>query len=224
MVKQQKFFRTLAHPGVDFLLIAALSVGYACGPSSAEKKRIEPIYDQTTGKLQLLKYDADGDGKIDTWSYMDGPRVVQIEIDKNEDGKIDRWESYGPDQTLETVGFSRANDGKADAWAHYAADGSLTHIDVSTKHDGKVDRVEYYDKGALVRAEEDTDRDGKIDKWETYDGPRLASVAFDTTHRGTPERRLVYGVNGSARLELDPKGDGHFLAASAPAPVRRARK
>jgi hypothetical protein len=40
----------------------------------------------------------------------------------------------------------------------------------------------------------------------------MASVAFDTTHRGTPDRRLVYGSHGTARVEVDPSGDGHFVA------------
>ena len=50
-------------------------------------KRIEPVYDKTTGRLQTLKYDSDGDGKIDTVSYMDGAIVLRIEIDKDEDGR-----------------------------------------------------------------------------------------------------------------------------------------
>ena len=69
---------------------------------------MSPEYDKTTGKLTLLKYDSDGDGKVDTWSYMDGPRVMRIEIDKNEDGKIDRWEYYDANQKLEKIGTSRA--------------------------------------------------------------------------------------------------------------------
>ena len=62
-----------------------------------------PEYDPQTGKLRLLKYDSDGNGKVDTVSYMDGSRVVKIEIDKDEDGKVDRWEYYGPDRKLEKV-------------------------------------------------------------------------------------------------------------------------
>ncbi len=54
---------------------------------------------------------------------------------------------------------------------------------------------------------------GKIDKWETYDGDRLATVAFDTQHRGTPDRRLVYGRNGQVTVEVDPKGDGRWALA-----------
>jgi hypothetical protein len=185
------------------------------------RKRISPEYDKATGKLVLLKYDSDGDGKVDTWSYMDGARVVRIEIDKDEDGKIDRWEYYDANQKLEKIGTSRANDGKEDSWSYPAADGS-TRVEVSAKRDGKISRVEHYQKGVLVSAEEDGDGDGKMDKWEVYDGDRLASIAFDTTHRGTPDRRLIYGPNGTARLEVDPKGTGQFVAVE-PLPARTRR-
>jgi hypothetical protein len=50
-----------------------------------------PEYNPETGKLRLLKYASDGDGKVDTVSYMDGSRVVKIEIAKDEDGKEDAW-------------------------------------------------------------------------------------------------------------------------------------
>lgn len=178
------------------------------------RKRITPEYDENTGKLRLLKYDSNGNGKIDTWSYMDGARVIRIEIDSDEDGKIDRWEYYDAEQHLEKVGLSRAGDGKEDAWSFTGPDGSLDHIDVSTRRDGKVNRIERYQQNRLATAEEDDDGDGAIDKWETYDGDRLASVAFDTQHRGTPDRRLVYSADGAARMEFDVKGDGRFVAAS----------
>ena len=183
---------------------------------SPQASHIEPVYDKLTGKLQLLKYDSNGNGKVDTWSYMDGARVVRIEIDNDEDGQIERWEYYNAAQQLEKVGMSLGHDGKEDAWSYAGSDGSIDHIDVSTKRDGKITRVEQYEKGVLVRAEEDSDEDSKPDKWETYEGGRLTSVAFDTIHRGTPDRRLIYGGDGSARLEVDAAGDGHFVAATAP--------
>jgi len=179
------------------------------------------VYDKKTGKLELLKYDSNGNGVPDTFSYMDGAKVVRIEIDKDEDGKIDRWEYYGPDQKIEKIGFSRAQDGKEDAWSYSGPDGSIDRIDVSTHRDGKVNRTEHYKNDVLVSAEEDSDGDGQIDKWETYDGERLASVAFDTIHRGKPDRRMVYGPNGAARLEVDRAGDGNFVAASTPTPAKR---
>ena len=196
------------------LLVLAL-ISAACERRGDEaRKRLVPEYDKTTGKLQLLKYDSNGDGRVDTWSYMDGPRVVRIEIDKDGDGKVDRWEYYTPDQKIEKVGFSRSNDGVEDAWSYAGPDGAVVRIDISTKRDGKVTRIEHYEQNHLARAEEDTDSDGSIDKWETYDGARLASVAFDTAHRGRADRRLVYLADGGARVEVDPNGDGRFVAAS----------
>jgi hypothetical protein len=197
------------------ILAGALCCG-ACQPQPESAKRIQPIYDQKTGKLQLLKYDANGNGTTDTWSYMDGAHVVRIEVDSDEDGKIDRWEYYGPDEKLEKIGFSRLGDGKEDAWKFPSPGGLSDRIGISTRRDGKLTRTEHYKGDRLVSAEEDVDEDGKIDKWETYDGDRLASVAFDTLHRGTPDRRMVYGSNGSARLEVDLAGDGHFSPVNEP--------
>ncbi len=169
--------------GVGFLLVVGLVVGVmagsGCGTPPDEASRIEGVYDQTTGRLELLKYDANGDGTVDTWGYMDGARFLRIELDGDQDNRIDRWEYYGPDQQIEKIGLS-------------------------TKSDGTADRFEYYENGTLTRAEVDTSGDGRIDKWEVYDGSRLASVAFDTTQRGSPDRRVVYGPDGSARLELLP--------------------
>ncbi len=191
------------------LSVMIATVIAACGqPNTDLKKRIEPVYDQATGRLQLLKYDSDGDGIADTFTYMDGRRVIRIEVDRNHDGRIDRWEYYNADQTLSKIGISRADDGREDAWIFPAPDGSVARIEVSTARDSRVNRVEYYDKGVLVRAEEDTDGDGRPDKWETYDGQRLAEVAFDTMHRGSPDRRLVYGPDGSVRIETQPGTPG----------------
>ncbi len=196
-----------------FFVGSVLAALVAAGCTRADRRNIEPVYDEKTGRLQLLKYDANGNGKPDTLSYMDGARVLRIEIDRNEDGRTERWEYYGPDQKLERVGFSRAGDGVEDAWSYAAPDGSVARIEVSTRRDGRVSRTERYVNDAMVGTEEDTDGDGATDKWETFDGERLASVAFDTTHRGKPDRRLVYGAGGTAHLEIDSDGDGRFTAA-----------
>jgi hypothetical protein len=195
-------------------ITALIALGWAAagcgGPSSQARAGIEPVYDKQTGRLQLLRYDSNQNGKVDTVSYMDGARVLRIEIDRDEDGKIERWEYYGSDQKLEKVGFSLAADGREDAWSFSAPDGSIARIDISTRRDGKVTRIEHYAKDTLMSAEEDADADGRLDKWETYADGRLASVAFDTAHRGAPDRRLVYAAEGDARLEIDPDGDGQF--------------
>ena len=192
----------------------------SCARRSVEpKKEITPEYDQNTGRLRLLKYDSNGNGVVDTWSYMDGSRVMRIEVDTDEDGKIDRWEYYGADQQLEKVGLSSRHDGQPDTWQYFSGDQSVSRLEISTRGDGKVTRIERFDHGHLMAAEEDTDADGRIDKWEIYAGDRLTSVAFDTRHRGAPDRRLVYDANGTARVEIDPDLTGHFVAAN-PATAR----
>ena len=189
-------------PKIAFLSLLIGGISGACGRATPEPaKKLEPTYNKQTGRLELLRYDSDGDGRFDTFSYMDGARILRIEIDRNEDGKIDRWEYYGPDRRLEKVGFSRGQDGVEDAWSYFDANGAVERIEISTKRNRKVDRIEHYEKGALVRAEEDGDGDGRFDKWETYDGERLASVAFDTMRRGTPDRRLIYNEDGTVRVE-----------------------
>lgn len=203
-----------SRPGAGAAVVALGLIVSACGAPSEQPAAIAPEYDKETGRLRLLKYDADGDGKVDTVSYMDGARILRIEIDEDGDGQVDRWEHYGQDGRVEKVGFSRAGDGVEDAWSYAGADGSVTRLEISTARDGKVTRTEHYEAAALVRAEEDTDRDGRPDKWEIYEGGRLHIVAFDNAQRGTPDRRIVYGADGSSRFEIDPDGDGRFAAAS----------
>jgi len=192
-------------------MVSALGL-VACDHAQTPSTKLEPIYNKKTGKLEVLKYDSNGDGKFDTISYMDGARIVRIEIDRDEDGKVDRWEYYGPGQKLEKVGSSRANDGIEDAWSILDANGKIVRTEVAAKRDGKPNRFEYYTDSILTRVEEDTDGDGRIDKWEAYEGQRLASVAFDVQHRGRPDRRLLYGKDGSAAMEIDAAGDGHLIA------------
>src|SRR5471030_1136013 len=137
-----KFYRNVA---VASLVLSVALVASSCSTEREDaKKRIAPEYDKN-GKLQLLKYDSKGDGKVDTWSYMDGARVVRIEIDKDGDGKIDRWEYYGPDQKLQKFGVSRANDGKPDAWSYVGPDGAITRIEIAAGKAGKALRTEYYE-------------------------------------------------------------------------------
>jgi len=189
------------------LVFGTLLVSVACGShgsggSDSPKATLQPEYNSKTGKLVLLRYDTNGDGHVDVWSYMDGARIVRIEIDKNEDGKIERWEHYAPPgNTLIKIGFSRKDDGIEDAWTYPGPDGTVARIEISTLRNGTVNRTEYYEKNVMIRAEEDTDGDGKLDKWEHFENGRLASVDLDTTHTGTPNRRIVHLPDGSSRLE-----------------------
>ena len=203
---------TIAQCSTTRWLLAAAWLVAACTVDEPQKQ-VEAEYDQTTGKLKLLKYDSDKDGRIDAVSYMDGARVIRIEIDTDQDGRVERWEYYGPSQKLEKVGFSRSNDGQEDAWSYPDQNGSIVRIEISTRRNGTISRTEHFEHDQPIRAEEDTDGDGVLDKWEVFEAGRLASVAFDSTHRGSPDRRLVYAADGSVRVEVDPDGDGQFTGA-----------
>ena len=154
-------------PASVVLMVAGLASGCSDPAEVRAKAGIQPTYDQSTGRLKELKFDSNHDGRVDTWTDMDGARPVQTRIDRNQDGRIDRWEYYDAAAKLLKVGFSRKDDGKPDAWAFSGPDGRIERIEISSTGDEKkIDRTEYYDARGLARAEEDTNADGRTDKWE----------------------------------------------------------
>jgi hypothetical protein len=202
------------------IVLSVISLSACSDPAKAQlQATVRPAYDKGTGKLKELTYDANGNGRVDAWTEMDGTRPVRSRIDTDEDGKIDRWEHYGDDGKLVKVGFSRRNQGKADAWVFSGPDGRLDRIEISsTADERRIDRWEYYDpsrsgsdgRGALVRAEEDTTSDGRPDKWETYEQGAIKTVAFDENGNGRPDRRLTYAATGHLVIESEPDASGRF--------------
>ena len=183
--------------------------------SDPEKARIKettrPTYDKATGKLTELTYDANKNGKIDTWTAMDGTRPLRSRMDLNEDGKIDRWEYYDERGGLAKVGFSRKQDGTADAWAYSGPDGKVARVEISSVGDDmKLDRWETYEQGVLVRAEDDTNADGRVDKWETYAEGAVKTAATDEDGDGQPDRRLTYDNGRLVLIESEPDGAGEY--------------
>jgi hypothetical protein len=198
------------------IAMAILSSMCAGEPHEAAS-RISPVYNAETGRLEVLKYDANGNGKVDTWSHMDGAKVLWVEIDTDEDGVVDRWEYYTPDQKLLKVGLSRGHTGTPDSWVYRDPAGAVAKIEYSSKAKGVVDRTEIYEHDALVRVEEDTDGDQRVDRWETYVDGALATASYDTAHRGAPDHRLVYRPDGTLdRIETDPDATGTFRRIKAP--------
>jgi hypothetical protein len=194
-------------------VVCTATLSSAC--SDPERERIrettKPTYDKTTGKLTELTYDRNKNGKIDTWTDMDGTRPLRSRIDLDEDGTIDRWEYYGEKGELLKVGFSRKKDGKPDAWAYSGEGDKVERVEISsTADEHKIDRWEHYDATGLVGAEEDTNADGRPDKWETYGGGALKTAAFDENGDGKPDRRLTYDNGQLTLIESDPDGAGAF--------------
>ncbi len=196
------------------LVFAALTVVAGC--ADPEKERIKatsiPSYDPATGKLTRLTADLDKNGTIDTYTYMDGTRVLRSEIDADEDGRIEKWEFHGEDGKVTHVAVSREKNGKPDTWIYPGADGQIARALISSEQDeSKIDRWEWYEGEILVRAEEDASGDGKVDKWETYRSEVLETVMLDEDYDGSPDRRLTYGEGGRLLgIESEPDGRGGY--------------
>lgn len=182
-------------------LVAGLAavLAAACGSQSPEPATdATPVYNQQTGRLEEIRSDRDGDGRVDTRAYMDGTRLLRIEIDRDGDGETDRWEHYAeqrPGQQAPPIERAEEAGGP----------------------ERRIVRREFYVDGTIERVEEDTDLDGGIDKWETYRGGRLVHVDLDLARQGRPTRRLVYNAEGGVdRIEADADGDGVFAPITTP--------
>ena len=200
-------------------IAVALLVCSSC--SDPERDRLkattQATYDEASGRLKELTYDANRNGRIDTWTEMDGSRPVRSRLDRDEDGRIDRWEYYDAAGRLVKVGFSRRNTGQPDAWAEPGPEGRIGRVLVSSSGDEtRIDRWETYDPAApdvLAAVEEDTNHDGRLDRWDRYEGGRLREAAFDTSFAaGRPDRRVLYDAAGKyVAVEEDSERDGTFV-------------
>ena len=117
-------------------------------PRPRVKATTKPTYDKTTGKLTELDLRRNGNGRIDTWTDMDGAQPLAV-ADRPERG---RHASIAGSTTttqgkLVKVGFSRQDDGKPDAWAFSGPDGTVARVEISSTGDEKkIDRWEFYDR------------------------------------------------------------------------------
>lgn len=210
----------------------------ACSRPDSEAARLKATtqasYDLTTGKLAEITYDQNKNGKIDTWTKMNGALPVSSRLDTNEDGKLDRWETYGPDGKLTQVDFERAPapdpanptrlyTGKPNATAFMAADGSIERVEyweLSAAGQRDVQVREFYNAAKiLTRSEEDTDGDGMLDLFQTFADGALRTTEFDESkpRDGKPDRRMTYSADGALVLiETQPDGSGGYLTKRVP--------
>lgn len=137
-------------------------------------------YDPKTGRLSRIDIDHNKDGRIETFSYWDGARVIRIEIDADSDGRIDRWEHYDQDNRLTRVGSSTRDDGIEDTWTYPGADGRLERVDTDLNRDGLVDKRETFTAGP-------TASERRV----------LSVVELDMDEDGRPGRRLHYTADGA---------------------------
>jgi hypothetical protein len=171
---------------------------------------VTAAYDPDTHLVSRLDYDDQMTGRIVARTYFSDGRPVRLEVDSDGNGSIDRWEYYGPDGSLERLGTSSMSDGREDTWVTQS--GYSIRVEISTRRDGFIDRREFHEQGALIRVEQDTNFDRLVDEWQEFDNGKLRVLLVDTQRRrGRPDRRLVYGLDGSlTSFESDPDGDGQF--------------
>jgi hypothetical protein len=206
---------------VGLAVITAAICSSGCSDPNRErlKATTKATYDERSGRLKELTSDSNGNGRIDTWTEMDGNRALRSRMDRNEDGRMDRWEYYDDGGRLVKVGFSRRDDGKPDAWAEPSPDGRISRVLVSSVGDEKrIDRWETYDPvtpGAgpdsaksLIAVEEDTDGDGRADRWEKHAAGRLQTASFDENRDGRIDRQLTYREGTLVLIESEPDATG----------------
>ena len=220
-------------------LLGVALVSSSCADGNSDAARVKSTtqasYDYKTGKLAEITYDKNKNGRIDTWTKMDGSTPVSSRIDTNEDGKIDRWETYGADGKLVRVDWERppvpgpANPvvtftGQPNATGYVNADGVIERIEYYETSDvtGKKDitRREFYNAAkVLTRAEEDSDGDGMMDRFENFVDGAISTVEFDEKkpYDGKPDRRMTYSAQGALVLiETEPDGNGGYLKKVVP--------
>lgn len=222
----------------QFAAAAALLVVGAASCSNPDEQRVKSTtqasYDLQTGKLAEITYDQNKNGRIDTWTKMNGSLPVSSRLDTNEDGKIDRWETYGPDGKLTKVDFERPPTpdaahptpiytGQPNATAFIAADGSIERVeyfDLSPTGQREVTLREFYNaQKQLTRTEEDSDGDGLMDLFQTFVDGVLRTTEFDEKKPldGKPDRRMTYSADGVLVLiETEPDGRGGYLTKKSP--------
>lgn len=215
------------------LVIAAASCSN--DPAAARVKATTQVsYDLQTGKLAEITYDQNKNGRIDTWTKMNGSLPLSSRLDTNEDGKLDRWETYGPDGKLTKVDFERAPTpdlahptpifaGQPNATAFIAADGSIDRVEYfEPSADGRREVMlrEFYNPAKLLlRTEEDSDGDGLMDLFQSFADGVLRTTEFDEKKPldGKPDRRMTYSADGVLVLiETEPDGRGGYVKKTVP--------
>lgn len=196
---------SLLRQGRAGVLLGTFLLATACGGRAAPAGAgsVTPVYNERTGRLELLQYDTNDDGKFDTVAHMEGVGLKYIEIDRDHDGTFDRWEYYV--SAPGTVGAARSPDGRS----------VMDHAEEAGGPDGQIVRREFYVDGLISRVEEDSNLDGTFDKWELFETGILRRMDLDLEGTGRPTRRLFYSPDGDVeRIEADADGDGTFEPVS----------
>ena len=106
--QQRRAFTAILVVGLAGAVVSG-AVAYRTGGPHGERAgsdpRVQRTYEAGTGNLTMVAFAADGSVRIDHWAYMDGERLLRLDIDDNHDGRVDRREYYGPGERLERTEY-----------------------------------------------------------------------------------------------------------------------
>lgn len=106
--RQRRAAATIVVVGLTGAVVSG-AVAYRAGGPRGElaggDPRVQRTYDPATGRLTMVAYAADGSVRIDRWAYMDGERLLRLDIDEDHDGRVDRREYYGAGERLERTEY-----------------------------------------------------------------------------------------------------------------------
>lgn len=88
--------------------VVAWQVGGPYGERLERDPRASVRQDPASG-LTVIAFDSDGNLTLDTTGYLDGERLVRLEVDDDDDGAADRREHYGADEKLERIEYLDAS-------------------------------------------------------------------------------------------------------------------
>jgi hypothetical protein len=209
-------------------VFVAACVFAACQPDPQKdpflrgNDQVQGHYSKKDGHLELLTYDSNKNGKTDTWSFMDGSRVIGVVIDKDEDGVPDRWEYYDATGKLEKVATARLTPGVPDAWAYPDGSGKVARIEMTGACAAPTPTASPTPAGpgASGTAPVSSPRvgpptptppppPGRITRWESYENEHLARAEEDTDCEGKLDKWEVFRPDGSlASVALDTTKSG----------------
>lgn len=82
--------------------------------SYSVSKQIDEIAIYKNGNVEVVMRETNFDGKLDTWDYYEGGKLVRRERDKTGDGRIDEWWTFEPGTENATIVQADVHTGKPD--------------------------------------------------------------------------------------------------------------
>jgi hypothetical protein len=155
------------------------------------------------GSLKVDIADTDGNCKPDTWSYVEGGKVVRRELDTNQNSVIDLWEYYEGDvKSLQAE--SRGRCSRPNVLFIFSEDGQRIVVQEEDRNcNGLPDRLTRFDEAGVAIFQCSPRQ--RVDLVEGI--PAVALEDSIEPHDGYADRRQLYQEGTLTRLEADTNAD-----------------